>query len=155
MILLRQIFCLFVADVFEWKSDLACSRECQFHFSGWKGNFCELQFSVHRCDATPPPPLPIPSKTSRSGWDASLISWCRRVVINFLNGMHIHACVSYAKQDGSSGKYLRVAADIFRENSADGSAILRSSSSRIRWLKWFIDIGLQVTFVSLALNINR
>lgn len=72
-----------------------------------------------------------PSKISRSGWDASLVSRCRRVVINLLNGMHIHACVSYAKQDGGSGKYLPVAADIFRENSADGSAILRSSSLRI------------------------
>lgn len=31
----------------------------------------------------------------------------------------------------SYGKYLRVAADIFRESSNDGSAILRSSQPRI------------------------
>lgn len=78
----------------------------------------------------------------------------RRVVINFLNDIHIHVCASYAKQDGSSGKYLRVAADIFRENSANGSAILRSSSPRIHWLKRFTDIGLQITSVLLVPSLN-
>lgn len=71
----------------------------------------------------------------------------RRIVINFLNGMHIHACVSYAKQGGSSGKYLRAAAaDIFREN-----ARTRICNSEIfigtDLLKRFTDIRLRTTRV--------
>lgn len=94
---------------------------------------------------------PLSCAISRFGWYVSLVLECRRIVINFLNGLHIHAYVSYAKQDRSSGKYLRVATDIFRENSADGSAILRFSSW-IYWLKQFTDIGLQNIYPLLVLR---